>query len=353
MMVALRLRRWPLALHAGYWLAYVALLVVALTVLSARLGPAPAAGVAALTRSVFLALTLPYAVAFYGTWILAFPLLRHGRSWWGAVARGAVVCGAAAMLSVAILWAGAGAPRLGGIHVPLLLLWLVLLVGAGLHAVLAIGMRGFLDWLRELREREAREREKHALELALLRSRLDPHFLFNTLNNIDVLIERDPALASEYLHRLSALMRYVLFESSAPRVPLAAELEHMTRYMELESLRHADASFARLQVEGDPDGFSVPPTAFMPFVENAFKHGIRDGAGQIDVRVAIREGELSFTCRNRCSPAISVSRATGGLGLTLARRRLELLYPGRVSLDAGRHGDEYRVDLTIRTGDDR
>ncbi|HEX2781544.1 MAG TPA: hypothetical protein VHM30_18715, partial [Gemmatimonadaceae bacterium] len=87
--------------------------------------------------------------------------------------------------------------------------------------------------------------------------------------------------------------------------------------------------------------------------KNAFKHGIRDGAGQIDVRVAIREGELSFTCRNRCPPAISVSRATGGLGLTLARRRLELLYPGRVSLDAGRHGDEYRVDLAIRTGDDR
>jgi hypothetical protein len=347
--------RGTLALHAGYWGVYVALLLAVLTLLQTRLGDARAPS--RLTRLLAVPLTVPNVGAFYASYVALFPLVRDRRGWPALLGAGALVCGGAALAGFWLLHASAGAPPLPRAQWPALAALALCLFGlAALHGALAVGMRGFLSWLAELRTREARERRAHALELDLLRSRLDPHFLFNTLHNIDVLIGRDASVASEYLHRLSELMRYVLFEAAAPRVPLAVELDHMARYLEIEALRHADAGYASLEVAGDPAGVTVPPTLFMPFVENAFKHADRaGGAGAVRVRCEVGAGEVTFRCVNRCRPGADGAAAAArgrGLGQALVRRRLALLYPGRHALAIRRADDVYDVRLTLRTADE-
>jgi two-component system, LytTR family, sensor kinase len=344
------------ALHASYWGVYAVLLLALLTLLQARPGAQAAAArdPSALTRLLLAPLTVPDVAAFYASYAALFPLVRDRRGWPALLGAGALVCGLAAAAGFWLLHARAGAPPLPRAQWPAFAGLALCLFGlAALHAGLAVGMRGFLAWYAELRTREARERRAHALELDLLRSRLDPHFLFNTLHNIDVLIERDPSVASEYLHRLSGLMRYVLFEAAAPRVPLAAELEHMARYLEVEALRHAHPDYASLEVVGDPAGVAVPPTLFMPFVENAFKHADRGrGAGGVRVRCEIGAGEVTFRCVNRCAPDPRGSESGSGLGQALVRRRLELLYPGRHTLDVRHDDGTYDVRLTLQTHDD-
>ncbi len=342
-----------LVLHAGYWTSYVALLLAILTLLQLRDGRASGGWPVALTLVVMAALTVPNVFAFYASHARLFPLLHQRRPWRVTAGKGVLIGGVAALLAFAILHAGAGAPPLPLTEWPsFAALVLCLMVLAAGHIVLALGVRGFLAWSDGLRDREARHREAHALELALLRSRLDPHFLFNTLNNIDVLIEKDPPLASAYLQKMSELMRYVLFEAGTPRVPLAAELAHMARYLEIESLRHADPRYATFEVVGDASGLAVPPTLFMPFVENAFKHGARHDGAQVRVRCEIGAGEIVFRCTNGCRADEADAGRPGGLGHALARRRLELLYPGRHALKIERAGGDYSLSLTIRTDDD-
>ena len=352
-------RRAVAALHAGYWVTYVVLLLVILTVVQARGGASPGGGrSSALTQVGLAALTVPNVAAFYASYAGVFPLVRRRRGWYAVAGYAGLVVGLAALGSFAILYLGAGAPPLPLAALPSFAAFALCLGAlAALHGGLALGLRGFITWYGDLRHREERERRAHDLELALLRSRLDPHFLFNTLNNIDALIERDPPAASAYLQRLSELMRYVLFEApAAPRVPLATELAHLARYMEVEALRHANPRYATFEVVGDPAGVAVPPTLFTPFIENAFKHAARghDGAAQVRVRCEVGAGEVTFRCANRCRPPDDerAGRADGGLGHGLVRRRLELLYPGRHALEVGRAGGDFLVSLTIRTHDD-
>lgn len=352
-------RRGVLALHAGYWVTYSALLLVLVTVLQARVRGSPAAWPGALTYVLMVTLTVPNVVAFYASYPSIFRLVRRRRPWYLVAGAEALICAVAAISGFALLYVGAGTPPLPVEEYPsFAALVLCLFVLAAVHGGLALGMRSFIDWYGDLRDREDRERRGHALELALLRSRLDPHFLFNTLNNIDVLIGKDPSVASEYLHALSDLMRYVLFEATAARVPLATEIAHMSRYMAIEGLRHANPRYATFEVVGDPAGVVVPPTLFMPFIENAFKHAARgDEAARIRVRCEIGAGEVTFLCVNRDRPEKDRGEragdgGSGGLGHALVRRRLELLYPGRHALEMRRADGDFAVSLTIRTHDD-
>jgi hypothetical protein len=352
-------RRAVVALHACFWVTYVVMLLAILTVAQARGGAPPAVGrPSALTVVGLAALTLPYVATFYASYVGLFPIVRRRRGWYAIAGYSGLTFGLAALASFAILYLGAGAPPLPLAALPSFAAFALCLGAlAALHGGLALGLRGFIAWYGDLRQREERERRAHELELALLRSRLDPHFLFNTLNNIDALIERDPAAASAYLQRLSELMRYVLFEApEATRVPLATELAHLERYMEIEALRHANPGHATFDVVCDPAGVTVPPTLFTPFIETAFKHAARGdgGAAQVRVRCEVGASEVTFRCANRCRPAEDkrAAHVGGGLGHALVRRRLELLYPRRHALEVGRAGGDFLVSLTIRTHDD-
>ena len=223
----------------------------------------------------------------------------------------------------------------------------VCLVGLALiHMAVAMILRGFIQWYGDISVKEELRQRTREAELALLRAKLDPHFLFNTLNNIDVLIARDATAASLYLNNLSDILRFVLYDAQADRVPLEAELAYVSKYIALQRIRSAHPDFVNWEVIGEPSGWVIAPLLLMPFIENAFKHADRQPQGNtVAVTVTIEETHLEFHCRNRYRK--STSDATHGLGNTLTQRRLALLYPGRYKLDVSNHDDTYAVLLRI------
>jgi len=341
-------------LHAGYWFLYVVLLALLLLIgrLPSRIDPAYAAQ---LLRSPIVVLAIvPNLAAFYGSYFGLSPRFLARRRIAALAGAGLVLCGATAVLGLAVLFI------LYGRSQPVfaqpgetLSLGVLLAVLASIHVTIALVLRGFVDWYRDIRIKDALSRKTHEMELALVRSRLDPHFLFNTLNNLDVLIARDPAVASEYLNRLSEIMRFVLYEAKGEVIPLASELDYIDKYIALERLRTRRAGYVTHEVAGSPAGMWIAPMTLIPFVENAFKHTehCRD-AGAIASRVTIDQGRVSFECVNRCDGTPVAEARPGGIGQALIRQRLQLLYPDRHVLEAGADGDRYRVRLTIETADD-
>nr|WP_240979034.1 histidine kinase [Longimicrobium terrae] len=209
-------------------------------------------------------------------------------------------------------------------------------------------MRGFVGWYGDLRVKEELARRTREVETALLRARLDPHFLFNTLNNIDVLITRDAAAASAYLNKLCDIMRFVLYEARAETIPLTAELAYIEKYLDLERIRSANPRHVHYAVEGDPAGLRITPMIFIPFIENAFKHAVAARTGNtIDVAVRVDGGRVRFCCANRHRGAHGPALPSGGVGNAVMARRLALLYPDRHALDVSDRDDTYTVRLTV------
>jgi len=340
------------ALHAGYWILYCLLLMLLLVIgrLPDRLGWTVAG---ALLRSPIVVLAIvPNVVAFYTSYGILGPRFLARRRFAALASAAMTICLATGALGLLVLYVFFGGRQpVFSSGSEMLALALSLAALAAIHVTIAVVLRGFADWYRDLKVKEALSRKTHDMELALVRARLDPHFLFNTLNNLDVLISRDPAVASEYLNRLSDIMRFVLYEAKGDLIPLASELEYIDKYIALERLRTRRAHYATHQVIGQPDGLWIAPMTLIPFIENAFKHTEdckEDGA--ITSRIAIEGRRVRFECVNACAPARQTV-APGGIGQTLIRQRLALLYPGRHLLEAGAEGGRYRVSLTIESAE--
>ncbi len=197
---------------------------------------------------------------------------------------------------------------------------------------------------------EARAKQAQT-ELDLLKAQVHPHFLFNTLNNLYGMASRGDAATADGIARLSHLMRYMIEDGSADFVGLDKEIEQIRRLIELEKLRFApeDEVEIGLVVEGETAAVRVPPMLLVPFVENAFKHGVRlGGRSFIRIRVSAGRDGLLFSVRNSVHPGGPPQSALGeGLGLRNITRRLELLYPGAHALSVRQEGGEFRVELTL------
>ncbi|PZR25787.1 MAG: hypothetical protein DI538_27040, partial [Azospira oryzae] len=167
--------------------------------------------------------------------------------------------------------AGAGD---GGI--PVIITWiLIVFVHTALFLVngfMATLMRGAIAWYDEIHIKEVLISKNLQTELALLKAQLNPHFLFNTLNNIDVLIDRSPEKASIYLKKLSDILRFMLYDSHVDVIPLKQELEYISKYIDLQIIRTANAKFVSYKVQHDSLDVEIAPMLFIPFIENAFKH---------------------------------------------------------------------------------
>ena len=342
------------ALHAGYWILYFLLLALLLVIgrLPDRLGWSVAG--ALLGSPIVVLAIVPNVAAFYTSYGILGPRLLARRRLLALAGAAMAICLATGALGLLLLYLlyGAGQPVFAS-GSETIALGLSLAALAGIHVTIAVVLRGFVDWYRDLKVTEALTRKTHDMELALVRARLDPHFLFNTLNNLDVLISRDPAVASEYLNRLSDIMRFVLYEAKGDLIPLASELAYIDKYIALERLRTRRAHYASHEVVGQPGGLWIAPMTLIPFIENAFKHTEdRKEDGAITSRIAIEGRRIRFECVNACAPARETV-APGGIGQTLIRQRLALLYPGRHVLEAGAADGRYRVSLTIETAEGR
>lgn len=185
-------------------------------------------------------------------------------------------------------------------------------------------------------------------ELKHLKDQLNPHFLLNTLNNANVLIEKDPEKASQVLMKLSDLLRYQLYDSARNKVLLTADIHFLTDFLNLEKIRREHFTFL-ISKEGEISGVQVPPLLLITFVENAVKHNIDvDRSSYVNIYVSVHNRELRFTCINS-KPKIAVTKnRTGGVGLANVRRTLELLYPFKHNLIIQDKVDTFEVNLTIQ-----
>lgn len=193
-----------------------------------------------------------------------------------------------------------------------------------------LALVGVAYWVRSLQQSDTIKtlKEQQLLtELKYLKDRLHPHFFFNTLNNIYALSVENSPKAPEMIAGLASLMRYMLYESDKEWVPLRREVEIMQQYVELEKIRYGN----RFKIDFDSQGITekdrIPPLLFLPFIENAFKHGLENemGAGFVSVIFLKIEERLIFEVKNSI-PANRMKREEGGLGLSTAEKRWALLF---------------------------
>ena len=191
-------------------------------------------------------------------------------------------------------------------------------------------------------------------ELALLKSQINPHFLFNTLHSIDSLIKREPDKASATLIQLSDLLRYMIYESNTEKVLLSDEIKYLEEYIELQKIQYANSAMASFSVSGSTEAIQVAPMLFIPFVENAFKHCTNKEAKEaIRISFEINEGVACFEAVNLFDKEHPIEKdKTGGIGLNTVKRWLELLYPNKSSLFIEEKEGVFKVKLTIDTNED-
>lgn len=203
------------------------------------------------------------------------------------------------------------------------------------------------DWLVHQRERDTLVAERNQAELAFLKSQINPHFLFNTLNNIYALTYAKSDAAPGAILKLSDLMRYMLYDSTngPERVPLTKEIQYLNSFVDLEKLRVAQAH-VEFTIEGNTDLFRIEPLLLVSFVENAFKHGdLTDASHPLVLDLSIRQGRLRFDTLNK--KAVRQTDTAGGIGLTNVRRRLQLLYPNQHTLHITDTSDSYACSLEL------
>lgn len=220
-----------------------------------------------------------------------------------------------------------------------------LAVITGIYAVLIWFMIRMFE-TQKLRDELINQRQ--AGELALLRSQVNPHFLFNTLNSIYSLVYRKSEEAPEAVMKFSSIMRYVLYEATSESVLLEKEVEYLRSYIELEKLRYKQTDLVRMSVEGKTEGVTIAPMLLIPFVENAFKHGSKNVQPGITIRLQsddhmIRFEVVNYLKKGRRDPDNQYS----GIGLSNIRRRLELNYPGKHTLSVREENDQFWVNLLI------
>ena len=219
---------------------------------------------------------------------------------------------------------------------------------AFLSEVIALLIRGFLTWFKEIKLKEALQKKNHEMEMALVKAQLDPHFLFNTINNIDVLILKDANEASHYLNKLSDIMRFMLFETKTSEILLVKELAYIEKYIELQKIRTANQSYVNYSVVGQLNGQTIAPMVFIPFIENAFKHtNNKKLEDAITVQMEITKGAIKMVCSNKFDPFRKTKIESNGLGNELIQKRLHLIYPNRHDLNVTNENNLYTVALTI------
>ena len=202
------------------------------------------------------------------------------------------------------------------------------------------------DWFLNEKVKSNLENENLIAELAFLKSQINPHFLFNSLNNIYSLAYQKSEKTPEAILKLSEIMRYMLYESNEDKVALSNEIRYLENYIELQKLRFKDNIYIKFEINGDPLGLMITPLVLISFVENAFKHGIAtDIENPISIVLNLSEDKLFFHVSNIKS---SMNKdITGGIGLQNVQRRLSLIYKDRYRLHIDDDNDIYNCELYL------
>lgn len=213
----------------------------------------------------------------------------------------------------------------------------------------AIGIRHFIR-VRQLKQQLKDEKAKNTeAELAWLKNQINPHFLFNTLNNISSLTQIDADAAQDAIAQLSDLLRYAMYETNKNTVPLGGEVEFMRNYIELMKLRCNEQTSVNYQLSIDSEQVEVAPLLFVSLIENAFKHGVSSGRpSAISIKLEQHQGQLTFICNNTNYPKNDKDRSGSGIGIENTRRRLELMYADRYEWEQTLEDNIYHVMIKLK-----
>lgn len=329
-----------LLIHLFYWIPSVIQVYVYLQVMDKTSSLYPQFAIAA---------TVTELISFYLFYFFLFPILSK-RKFVPFILYGLLsICAAAAIgfLSNKIMGIMS---NLNDVR-PLNPEWVYissLLIKPLYSGLFACFIKGCLVWYSEIRYKKELEKKNLETELALLKAQLNPHFLFNTLNNIDILIEKDPELASIYLKQLSDMIRFMLYKSPSETISFDLEIKYIEQYITLQRIRSLTADFISFKTSGATTHLQIAPMLFIPFIENAFKHSTnKKNSNAIDINILVRDNVINFSCSNAFVKSNVLTEQDSGLGLGLIRRRLELLYKGKYELEVSQNNDRFKVTLCL------
>lgn len=208
--------------------------------------------------------------------------------------------------------------------------------------------RIIVDYIKDKKLTKERETENLKTELSFLRSQVSPHFMFNVLNNLVSLARKKSDKMEPALLQLSALLRYMLYEGHESKITIAQEIGYLQGYIDLQKLRFGDDVEVSFTVVGNASHFILEPMMLIPFVENAFKHGMGTmEKPRIDIRLTASDELLVFEVENDIAPSTDTKDSSSGIGLINTKRRLELLYQKTHQLTITKGKEKYKVQLKI------
>lgn len=214
-----------------------------------------------------------------------------------------------------------------------------------------LAIKSFFDHRKIIKQHETMEKVRLESELQYLKAQVNPHFLFNAINSVYVLIRIDPEKASETLIKLSNLLRSQLYEFTTDKISIEQELDYLENYIELEKIRRGDRVSIKTEFDGELEGFDIAPLLLIPFLENCFKHlsTFTDRENKISIRITREIDTLKAYFYNTCE-SYPTDKSLGGIGLQNTKRRLELLYPKNHILEAHGNPESFEVNLEIKFG---
>lgn len=211
-----------------------------------------------------------------------------------------------------------------------------------------VAFKLMFDFVEMQKQMAEMAKEKAEAELSFLKSQINPHFLFNSLNAVYFLIDKENKEAREALHRFSEMLRYQLYEAGGNKIPIEKEVGFLQDYVHLQKLRKDENYKVEFTASDDVKGFSIEPLLLLSFVENAFKHisHKQDAVNFVNINLHRNNGQLLFDVQNSKEDAVSTETA-GGIGLQNVKRRLELLYTGNYDLNIDNKPDVFTVNLKL------
>jgi len=347
-------------LHLGFWVCYFIVIVIMLSVYyrSSMYGSAPNSRMVIAFKNILLFAFIPSFFSFYLYYFILFPKYLQQKKFLQSIIVGLLISAGVAVIAyilhrylietgrvVDMDQGGKNGRSTAGTVIA------IMTIIGSVCGVVALVIKGFITWFNEIKLKQALKEKNHEMELALIKSKLDPHLLFNTINNIDALIIKDAVEASNYLNKLSDIMRFMLYETMADKILLSQEIAYIEKYIALQKIRTANVNYIHFTVSGDIGNKFIAPMIFIPFIENAFKHTTNKKLeNAITVNILVTDKKIKMVCENKFDSKPKVQSMDSGLGNELIQKRLQLIYPDKHLLEINKNNELYSVHLTINNG---
>ena len=343
-------------IHIGFWACYFIMVFIALALYYRSNHSVPLMMNA--LKSILLFAFIPSCLSYFLYYFLLFPQYLQRKRISLSIIYGLLISVGSALIGYVLIRyfietgriidmdEGGKNGRSTAVRVIIVMTFIGIICGT-----VAWVIKGFITWFNEIKLKEALKEKNHEMEMALIKSQLDPHLLFNTINNIDALILKDRVAASDYLNKLSDIMRFMLYETKAAQILLSREIEYIEKYIALQKIRTANTDYVHFTITGNVDSKQIAPMIFIPFIENAFKHANNKKLeNAIVINIIVKAQQIEFRCENKFDAKPSVRQPDSGLGNELIQKRIQLIYPEKHTLQVNKTDDLYSVHLTIING---